>query len=82
MTMERVYIINVNDVFSYLDNHGIDEEEMMRVIMTMDEDTCKELVEKSRDDYSEGMTIEQFESDFNYDPDGVYNSDKYYLRFF
>ena len=80
--MERVYLINIDDVNDYILANGLDEEEMMQVIMSMDEATCKEIVESSKDQYSEVFTLEEFESEFNYDTDNVFNSTRYFIRMF
>lgn len=82
MNMERIYLINIDDVNDYIDRNGLPEEEVMQVIMGMDEETCKELIKNSFDQYSDVFTLEQFESDFNYDIDNVFNSTRYFIRMF
>ena len=82
MNMERIYLINIDDVNDYIDRNGLPEEEVMQVIMGMDEETCKELIKNSFDQYSDVFTLEQFEFDFNYDIDNVFNSTRYFIRMF
>ena len=82
MNMERIYLINIDDVNDYIVRNGLPEEEVMQVIMGMDEETCKELIKNSFDQYSDVFTLEQFESDFNYDIDNVFNSTRYFIRMF
>ena len=80
--MERIYLINIDDVNDYIVRNGLPEEEVMQVIMGMDEETCKELIKNSFDKHSDVFTLEQFESDFNYDIDNVFNSTRYFIRMF
>lgn len=80
--MKRIYLINIDDVNDYIDENGFSDDDMMQIIMGMKEDTCKEIIEKSNDQYSDVFTLEEFESDFNYDIDHVFNSDRYFIRMF
>ena len=80
--MEKIYLINIDDVNDYIDDNGLSDDEIMQVIMGMDEETCKKLVENSRDQYSDVYTLVEFEAEFNYDIDRVFNSDRYFIRMF
>ena len=80
--MKNIYLINIDDVYHYIDENKLSDDDIMQIIMGMDEETCKEIVEKSHDQYSDVFTLEEFEAEFNYDIDHVFNSDQYFIRLF
>lgn len=80
--MERIYLINIDDVYHYIDENKLSDDDIMQIIMEMKEDTCKKIVENSRDLHSGVYSPVSFESDFNYDISHVFNSDQYFIRLF
>lgn len=80
--MEKIYLLNIDDVNDYIAEKNPDCEEIVEELSGFDEETCKEIVEKSMDYNSEVLTLEEFVTVFNYDVNFVYNSDRYFIRIF
>ena len=80
--MEKVYVLNVDDVNDYITENNPNCEEIVGELESFDEETCKKIVENSMDYNSEVLTLEEFVAAFNYDVNAVYNSDKYFIRIF
>ena len=80
--MEKVYVLNIDDVNDYIAEKNPDCEEIVGELESFDEETCKKIVENSMDYYSDVILLEEFVCAFNHDVDSVYNSDKYFIRIF
>lgn len=80
--MERIYLIRIDDVNAYIENNNLPEDSTMDFIMGADEDTCKMLVQNSMDRNVDVFTPKEFEAEVNYDVDGIYNSDQYFIKIF
>lgn len=80
--MERIYLISIDDVNAYIENNNLPEDSTMDFIMGADEDTCKMLVQNSMDRNVGVFTPKEFEAEVNYDIDGIYNSDQYFIKIF
>lgn len=80
--MERIYLIRIDDVNAYLAENNLPEDSTMDFIMSADEDTCKMLVQNSMDGNVDVFTPKEFEAEVNYDVDGIYNSDQYFIKIF
>ena len=58
--MEKVYVLNIDDVNDYITEKNPDCEEIVGELESFDEETCKKIVENSMDYYSDVFLLEEF----------------------
>ena len=83
--MERIYLINIDDVNKHIDKNMENPEEVSTIeyAESLTEEQCREICDKSTDKWSGCYTsLKFFELEFNYDIDNVFTSDSYFIRFF
>ena len=82
--MERIYLINIDDVNKHIDKNMENPEEVNTIeyAESLTEEQCREICDKSTDKWSGCYTFKEFEGEFNNDIDNVFTSDSYFIRFF